>query len=418
MRDPAIWGGIECTINRIGDSYYDQLEISGHYKRTGDLKIISTLGIKKLRYPILWEKHQPTEDTIPDFTWVTAQLEQLAALNITPIVGLIHHGSGPMFTSLEDPLFPVKLARYAGLVASKFPGIRYYTPVNEPLTTARFSGLYGHWYPHHATERNFFLLLVNQLKATILCMQSIRLYNPDAKLVQTEDLGYTHSSPILAYQADYENKRRLLTNDLLCGFVNRKHYFWQILLDNGIPEVDLNFFLINPCPPDIIGLNYYVTSERFLDHEDCDHPSDSLGNNGKQSYYDIASVRKGYYLGLSELIRMNWERYHIPVAVTECHINCTPDEQLRWIKEQWRATCKASRHGVNVVGFTLWSLLGAYDWDSLLTARRGSYENGVFRIESDRVMKTELYDHIRKLAISGDMPDVKDEEKGWWLTNT
>ena len=79
MRDPAIWGGIECTINRIGDSYYDQLEIGGHYRRQGDLKMISSLGIKKIRYPILWEKHQPTEDTIPDFTWVTAQLEQLAS---------------------------------------------------------------------------------------------------------------------------------------------------------------------------------------------------------------------------------------------------------------------------------------------------------------------------------------------------
>ena len=29
--NPEIWGGIECTINRVKDSYFDQLEYSGHY---------------------------------------------------------------------------------------------------------------------------------------------------------------------------------------------------------------------------------------------------------------------------------------------------------------------------------------------------------------------------------------------------
>ena len=25
-----IWGGIECTVNRVGDAYFDQLAMSGH----------------------------------------------------------------------------------------------------------------------------------------------------------------------------------------------------------------------------------------------------------------------------------------------------------------------------------------------------------------------------------------------------
>ena len=60
---PEIWGGIECTINRVGDTYRDQLDISGHYERPGDIDMFGGLGIKKLRYPVLWEKHQPTEET-------------------------------------------------------------------------------------------------------------------------------------------------------------------------------------------------------------------------------------------------------------------------------------------------------------------------------------------------------------------
>jgi dTDP-4-dehydrorhamnose reductase len=40
-----------------------------------------------------------------------------------PIAGLIHHGSGPVFTSLEDPFFPEKFATYALQVAKQFPWI-------------------------------------------------------------------------------------------------------------------------------------------------------------------------------------------------------------------------------------------------------------------------------------------------------
>ena len=41
--------------------------------------------------------------------------------------------------------------------------------------------------------------------------------NPDARLIQTEDLGYTFATPPCAEQAEFENHRRWLTWDLLCG---------------------------------------------------------------------------------------------------------------------------------------------------------------------------------------------------------
>ena len=67
----------------------------------------------------------------------------------------VHHGSGPGSTNLLDPKFPEKLARYAQEVATRFPYVVDYTPVNEPLTTARFSALYGYWYPHRRDEHSF-----------------------------------------------------------------------------------------------------------------------------------------------------------------------------------------------------------------------------------------------------------------------
>ena len=142
-KNPEVWGGIECSINRVGDRYFDQLSYSQHYKRPGDIKMISELGIKKIRYPILWEKHQPSIETRINWDWTEQRLQLLKEKNIDIIAGLVHHGSGPPFTNLLDETFSLLLAEYANKVAERFPWLEYYTPVNEPLTTARFSGLYG-----------------------------------------------------------------------------------------------------------------------------------------------------------------------------------------------------------------------------------------------------------------------------------
>jgi dTDP-4-dehydrorhamnose reductase len=56
---PEIWGGIECTINRVNNRFFDQLKYSQHYSRETDIELLADLGIKKIRYPVLWEKHQP-----------------------------------------------------------------------------------------------------------------------------------------------------------------------------------------------------------------------------------------------------------------------------------------------------------------------------------------------------------------------
>ena len=144
---PEVWGGIECSYTRTKDFYGDQLAYCGHYRRGMlDLYKVVSLGIKALRYPVLWERN--CKDNC--WPWVECQLNMLRRYRIRTIAGLVHHGSGPSHATLSDACFPSELAKYASRVAQKFPYVEYYTPVNEPLTTARFCGLYGIWYPHHS----------------------------------------------------------------------------------------------------------------------------------------------------------------------------------------------------------------------------------------------------------------------------
>jgi dTDP-4-dehydrorhamnose reductase len=414
---PEIWGGIECTINRVGNNYFDQLHYSGHYYREGDIDLISGVGVKKLRYPILWEKHQPEKDGPIDWSWTERQLHHIREKNIDVIAGLLHHGSGPAYTNLSDPEFPFHLAAYAKKVAQRFPWINLYTPVNEPLTTARFSGLYGIWYPHQNNSKAFIRMLLNQLKAVVLSMKAIRTVNPNAQLVQTEDLGKTYSTGHLKYQAHFENERRWLTYDLLSGKFTSQHFLWKHFKDLGIPEKDILFFNENPCLPDVFGFNHYLTSERFLDERLHLYPSHTHGGNGLEHYADVEAVRVQIEeeSGISVLLKEAWERYRKPMAVTEVHLHCHREEQLRWFRHVWESCNRLKTEGVDIRAITAWAMLGSYGWNKLLTVDHGEYEPGVFDLRGGHLRPTALAGFIRETIETNSCTHPLSEEKGWWL---
>src|SRR5690606_23566421 len=146
-----------------------------------------------------------------------------------------------------------------------------------------------------------------------------RSVNPEAKLVQTEDLGKTYSTPLLSYQAVHENRRRWLAFDLICGKVTPDHPMRQYLIDAGIRVEELEYFIGHATPPDIVGLNYYVTSERFIDEHIEDYPPHTHGENGIHQYADVEAVRVplNEATGLRPLLAEAWKRYRLPIAITE-----------------------------------------------------------------------------------------------------
>lgn len=418
MSGLEMWGGVECTVVRIEAQQRDQLHETGHHEREGDLDLIASLGLRTLRYPVLWERVAPRDPAECDWAWSDARLARLRELGIAPILGLVHHGAGPAYTDLLDPLFPEKLADYAGRVARRYPWVRDWTPVNEPLTTARFSGLYGHWHPHARDERAFLMALVNQCRGVVLAMRAIRDVCPDARLVQTEDLGRVFSTPTMVPQAEYENERRWLSLDLLCGKVGGDHPWRTRLLAAGIGAVTLNPFVEAPCPPSIVGINHYVTSDRFLDERAVLYPDRYRNRHSKQAYADLEAVRvrlPGGSGGIEGRLREAWERYGLPMAVTEAHLGCIePEESRRWLVEVWNTAEQLRKEGVDLRAVTAWSVFGAMDWQSLLCHREGAYEPGVFDARHDPPRPTLLAEAVRSLATTGHFEHPALAEVGWW----
>ena len=65
MASLQLWAGPECTVNRIGDRYRDQLELTGFARRLEDLDRLAEIGAARVRFPLLWERTAPLE---PDGT--------------------------------------------------------------------------------------------------------------------------------------------------------------------------------------------------------------------------------------------------------------------------------------------------------------------------------------------------------------
>jgi dTDP-4-dehydrorhamnose reductase len=411
-----LWGGHECTVNRVGDRYRDQTWATGHQHRRDDLARFAELGIKALRYPVLWERVAPDRPDQFDWRWSDERLAEIARLGMRPIVGLVHHGSGPHYTSLIDDSFAPLLGNYAAAVAERYPHVEEWTPVNEPLTTARFSALYGVWYPHARDEGLFWQAVLNQIDGTRAAMKAIRRVNPAARLVQTDDLGHTYSTEPLGWIAEYNNNRRWATWDLLTGRVGRDHPLWPDLERLGLGD-RVRAITDDPCPPDVIGVNHYVTSDRFLDHRvgayDLPAPADG--------YHDLTAARvlDPPPPGLTNVLRQAWARYGLPLAVTESHLGSTREEQLRWLWESWQDCLGLAAEGVDVRAFTAWALLGNVDWTSLITADAGDYEPGAFDIRGEAPRPTAIAATLAALGGGGDplamMPTTPVlQGAGWW----
>lgn len=410
-----LWGGHECTVNRVGATFRDQSFRSGHHDRIGDLDRFAGLGIRALRYPVLWERVAPDDPEELNWTWSDARLTRIAQLGMRPMVGLLHHGSGPAYTSLTDEQFPQQFAAYARAVAERYPWVQAWTPVNEPLTTARFSAQYGLWFPHACDERSFWLALLNQIEATRRAMSEIRAVNPGAELIQTEDLGRTYGRGATGEQVAFDNARRWMTWDLLGGRVVPGHALWDRLERFGF-ERQLWALAEAPCPPDVIGVNHYLTSDRFLDPEVWAYAPENRGGNGLVEYADVAAIRVATPppQGLEGALEEAWARYALPLAVTESHNGCTREEQVRWLREGWQTVHRLKSGGVDIRAFTAWALLGSHDWCTLLTREGALYEPGAFDVRDGDLRPTALAAELQRLAGLGGAPHPACEGPGWW----
>ena len=160
-------------------------------------------GIRALRYPVLWERLAPDGLDAIDWRWTDERLGAAArARHPADRRAAAPRQRAGVHVAARPARFPSSWRASRGAVAERYPWVDAYTPVNEPLTTARFSGAVRPLVSARAERRD-----VRRARCSTSCaawslaMRAIREVNPDAA-VQTEDCGQTFGTPATVRPGD------------------------------------------------------------------------------------------------------------------------------------------------------------------------------------------------------------------------
>jgi dTDP-4-dehydrorhamnose reductase len=407
LKPLELWASPEPTVARIDAlAVRDQLAETGHDVRRGDAERIAALGVSGSRVPVLWERVAGDDARTFDFAEPALRLAALRALGVEPVVTLLHHGSGPRSTDLLDPAFPELFAAYAEAAARAFPWVRRWTPINEPLTTARFSTLYGVWYPNVRDDRAFGRAIVHETLAQQAAMRRIRRIVPGAEFVLTEDLQrFTAADDGVAGYVGFLRERTFLSVELVAGRVDAAHPLTAFLRDRcGVSDAELLAMQRGATPPDLVAFNHYPHSERYV----------FSAHDGSAGDVPAVYVAGEPVPRVAPLLRAAAARLGLPLALGEVHVHAPAAERVRWLAQHLADAHALRAEGVDVRAVGAWAAFGMIDWHSLLRTRARVIEDGIYTFAGPNGTPepTAVADALRAFASGATLDDRG--VRGWW----
>ena len=211
-----------------------------------------------------------------------------------------------------------------------------------------------------------------------------------AELVQTEDAGSTARDTGCSPTGGVREPSALAEpRSAHAAGWTREHPLWRYLAEHGAADEALALVRDeHAVPPDVIGLNYYVTSDRYLDDRLDRYPARSHGGNGAAA---LCRRRGGARAAASacaviaDVLARGLAAIRLPVAITEAHSGARVRSRCAGWSKPGRARAGGATRGADVRAVTAWALLGivglgfAGDADA-----RRHYEPGAFDVHRGR----------------------------------
>lgn len=353
--DDFYWAvGIENTFipqEKAGFRALEEYELTQHYQLwREDLDRAAQLGVSHIRWGVPWYRVNPQPERF-EWGWVDEVLDYLVnRKGLTPIIDLMHYGT-PLWMeqSFLDPHYPQHVADYAHAFAERYGDlVRYYTPLNEPTVNAEFCGFNGQWPPYLSGEQGFVQVLMPIVRGMVLTSEAVRAADPDALFVQVEALRWIETEDErLHEEVGKYFAQTFLAFDLFTGRVDDNHLLTPFLLEHGAAAEDLDWLRSHGQAMDILGVNLYPWS----------------GGKwvvGKDSRPEKQGELTGHHL--AGVLRDAWQRYAMPMMVTETSARRDVDGRARWMDETIAAVKQAREEGIPVVGYTWFPMMTMIDW--------------------------------------------------------
>jgi beta-glucosidase len=354
--DKFLWAtGIEDTFivdpHPVTGRTLDEYDLTGHYEQwEGDIDRVVELGVAAARYGIPWYRVEPREGEF-DWSWTDRALSRIVERGIEPIIDLVHYGT-PLWLegSFLNPGYADRVAAYAAAFARQYRGLfRWLTPLNEPRVNAWYAGRVGQWPPYQRSWTGFARVLVALCRGIVGSEAAAREVVPELVSVHVDPTDlYSSDDPLLADVVRLRQELVFLALDLVLGRVNDEHPLRGWLRRHGILDSEITWFQAHRARPDVIGVNMYpmYSLKRLV-----------RGRHGLRQRMPYAPPST-----LAELCRMYWQRYRLPLMITETAAMGTVAKRAAWMDASIGVVQELRATGVPIVGYTWWPLFALVSW--------------------------------------------------------
>jgi len=368
----------------------DYTVASDHYHRFAeDVALFAELGLKAYRFSIAWTRIIPDGDGEVNPAGVAFYhrlIDALVAAGITPIATMYHFDLPAALDAKggwQNRECVDAFAKFAEVIFGEYGDkVKHWLTINEQNMMVLYGEAIGTVKPGQPKsalyQANHHMMLA-QAKANLLCHELV----PDGLIGPAPNIALCypetcHPSDVLAAD-DFNAIRNWLYLDMAVeGRYNS--VAWAYLEETGaapqIAEGDLE--LLASVRPDFIAFNYYATHTVARPRSD----GQDVATGGDQQ---IAVGEKGIYAGASNpflphtefgweidpigfrnTFRALWDRYHLPLLVTENGLGAfdkLEDGQVHdsyridYLRDHIAQIQLAVSDGVEVMGYCPWSAI-------------------------------------------------------------
>lgn len=364
---PSIWD-VAGTHIKNGDTCHQACDHYHRYKE--DVALMKEMGLKSYRFSVSWPRIMPEKGKVNEkgIAFYRNLVAELKNANIEPLVTL-YHWDMPLWVDQEGGWKSPKMIDYyleyvKVVVDALSENVQYWMTFNEPQCFIFSAYLVGNMAPFQHSIFGYKNCLRHMLLAHGKAVKLIRerakrkpmigiVFASNAYIPDGEDEASLRN----AHKTSFESAMGVLINgtyaDPICLGKPAKS------MKHKLSAEDLK---IISEPIDFIGLNVYQPANIWINKKQY-RPDE----RPKTMMDWVIDSRCMYWT-----IRQYYERYHIPVMITENGManpdtvdsdgKVSDDIRIRFLDDFLSEVKRAVDEGIPVLGYQHWSIMDNFEW--------------------------------------------------------
>jgi beta-glucosidase/6-phospho-beta-glucosidase/beta-galactosidase len=346
-----------------------------------------------VRYGMPWRLTETAPGRYDWALWDRA-LEACRQAELEPVVDLCHFGLPDHYAGFLDGAWVEGFCRYVEAFLARYAEPRWFTPVNEPGTTAFCSGRMGGWNDRASSEAEHAQILAHVTLANLEANARIRA-DRDGWWIGAE----TFSVPVAIGEAG---------PDLEAEVARRRALSWAVWdLHFGVePDVEAAGFLDLVDDSTRARVAHLATTENAIAGHDF-YPPGLIPVGGPAPEWSLDD-RLDYYVAEAR----RWHaRYRVPFWVAETsNLSLPVGAQVAWLEGMTERLLGLRAEGLPVRGLCWYSRGDQFDWQTMLVEPREAVtEVGLFDVERRPRDVAAAFERLARRFCVGPAPQMPAE---------